>query len=197
MLSGSMKIEMPVLLCHQGMDPVKTLSFPLKPCLKDCQGRDPPLTAGGSAGSLWPNKSTKGCFWDGGDWIKSGRKKKGQNNNWQWVDGGMLSVCVRARSTGNCAELHNRDLHLFTLLLWPNSSEASLEGSHSTQSANCLRAPSASTQRASTTLSRAMKRSEEQDKKEYRVRSNEERESKKAREWNKKEGERIFSQRSC
>lgn len=61
-------------------------------------------------------------------------------------------------------ELHNRDLHLFTLLLWPHSSEASLEGSHSTQSANCLRAPSASTQRASATLSRAMKRREEQDR---------------------------------
>ncbi len=30
----------------------------------------------GSAGSLWPNKSTKGCFWEGEDWIKSGRKKK-------------------------------------------------------------------------------------------------------------------------
>lgn len=106
-----------------------------------------------------------------------------------WRNVECVYVCVRARSTGNCAELHNRDLHLFTLLLWPNSSEASLEGSHSTQSANCLRAPSASAQRASTTLSRAMKRREEQDrgnvgeeKKEYRARSNEERESKKARE---------------
>ncbi len=68
------------------------------------------------------------------------------------------------RSTGNCAELHNRDLHLFTLLLWLHSSEASLEGSHSTQSANCLRALSASAQRASATLSRAMKRREEQDR---------------------------------
>lgn len=61
---------------------------------------------------------------------------------------------VRVRSTGNCAAFHNRDLHLFTLLLRLHSSEASLEGSHSTQSANRLRAASVSAQRGSAALER-------------------------------------------
>lgn len=160
MVSGTMNIAVPVLLCHQDMDPVKTPSFTLRPYLKEHQRKDPALMVGGGGllGACGPTRAQRLLLGRWGLKKKWEEEKKAQNNNWQWVDGGML----RVRSTGNCAELHNRDLHLFTLLLWLHSSEASLEGSHSTQSANCLGALSASAQKASATLSRAMKRREEQ-----------------------------------
>lgn len=184
------------------MDPVKTLSFSLKPCLKDCQGRDPPLTAGGSAGSLWPNKSTKGCFWDGGDWIKSGRKKKAQNNNWQWVDGGMLSVCARAvRETVRSSTIEiSTCLHFCSgrILLRPlwraltQLSRLTASERHPPAHKGPPR-PSAEPWKGGKSKTEGML-----EKKIASARSNEERESKKAREWNEREerGWRAFSQRS-